>query len=133
MTEKRDIGWRLENWARYCTTQGRSYSRDGLTSTAQNCDRLRKAAQGELGGTGPQRDDVNVDNADAVRIELAMCEMKRTNLGVWLLMYWCYIEQLDPNVVCRKLSIPHRPASIFTGRFRAAQAAIEDAADNGNK
>lgn len=131
MTEKRDIGWRLENWARWCSTLGRTGpGGSGLTSTAENCERMRKAALGEIGGAGHPRDDVSTDSKDAVCIEVGMRKLKPFDR---LLLYWCYIEEARPEVICRKLSIPQKPMSEFVNRFRAAQAAIEDVVDNGNR
>ena len=42
-----------------------------------------------------------------------------------MLLYWCYIKQAQPEVVCRKMSIAHRPATVFVEQFRQAQAAVE--------
>ena len=42
-----------------------------------------------------------------------------------LLLRYCYIDQSRPEEVCRKLSIAHRPATVFVTVFRQAQAALE--------
>ena len=79
-----------------------------------------------------ERKDINArleawaaGGAGAASIEQAMpllTSAQRT------MLHACYIEQARPEVVCRRLSIPARPASEFVSRFRAAQEAIEAAA-----
>jgi hypothetical protein len=65
-----------------------------------------------------------IDAKDAARIQLAM---PRIPFPQRLLLNWCYIEQARPEIVARKCSFPVRE---FVERFRAAQEAIEDAADD---
>jgi hypothetical protein len=126
VTERKDIGLRLEAWARWCMST-RKTGADSMTGAI--CESLRKAALGNVWSGHDQRDQVDED--DAVRIERAMRVLP---VAQRLLLHWCYIEQARPEVVCRKLSIPIRPASEFVERFRAAQDAVEDAADNeGNR
>lgn len=117
MTERRDIGSRLENWARVY----RDTYRAGISPTGAFCDHLRREALGEL----PQAERRKVDEADARLIEVGMRELETKHR---LLLYWCYIRQAMPEVVCRKVSIAHRPATVFVNLFRQAQAAIEAAA-----
>ncbi len=107
-----------------------SRPRQGADSmTGAICESMRKAALGNVWSGHDQRDPV--DEADAVRIERGM---RALPVAQRLLLHWCYIEQARPEVVCRKLSIPVRPASEFVSRFREAQEAIEDAVDNeGNR
>lgn len=114
MTERRDIGSRLENWARVY----RDTYRAGISPTGAYCDQLRREALGET----PQVERRRVDDADAALLERGMRELETKHR---MLLYWCYIKQADPNVVCRRLSIAHRPATVFVGVFRAAQRAIE--------
>lgn len=125
MTERKEIGWRLENWAKWATAHS---ARGADSMTGAICESMRKAAQGELGPA--PRDDITRDDHDAVRIEIGMRKLLRFHR---LLLHWCYIEQARPEIVCRKLSIPVRPASEFVAKFHEAQAAIEDAANDGNK
>lgn len=126
MTEHKDIGLRLENWARWATANGASGA-DCMTGAI--CEGLRKAALGNVWSGHDERG--RIDDGDAVRIELGM---RKLELQQRLLLWWCYIDQARPEVVCRKLSIPRSPVSEFTSRFRAAQEAIEDAVDNeGNR
>jgi len=118
--ERRDIGLRLENWSRWATAGTRTI---GVSPTGAYCDRLRREA---LGDDPKQGDRRQVDEADALLIERAMPKLdNRTRM----LLYWCYIKQAQPEVVCRKMSIAHRPATVFVEQFRQAQAAIETLLD----
>ena len=123
--ERRDIGLRLENWSRWATAGTRTI---GVSPTGAYCDRLRREALGDEPKQGDRR---QVDEADALLIERAMPKLDtRTRM----LLYWCYIKQAQPEVVCRKMSIAHRPATVFVEQFRQAQAALEAAvSDNTNK
>lgn len=118
MTERRDIGARLENWAKVYRPERAS----GVSPTALFCDQLKREVQGE-GAGGERRKN---DEADAQRIEWAMRLISHRDRKLLTL---CYIDQREPHVVCRKLSIPHRPPAAFVAAFRAAQAAIEAAAE----
>lgn len=114
--ERRDIGLRLENWSRWATAGTRTI---GVSPTGAYCDRLRREALGDEPKQGERR---QVDEADALLIERAMPKLEtRTRM----LLYWCYIKQAQPEVVCRKMSIAHRPATVFVEQFRQAQAAVE--------
>lgn len=112
--ERRDIGARLENWARVYRP-GRTI---GVSATAAFCDQLKREALGE-GATGERR---KVDEADAHAIEQAMRHVKHRDR---LMLKLCYIEQREPHIVCRKLGIAHKPATVFVSAFRQAQAAVE--------
>lgn len=114
MTERRDIGARLENWARVY----RPSRTIGVSPTGAFCDHLKREALGEQ-PTGERR---KVDEEDAHAIECAMRHLAPRDRA---LLRLCYIDQAQPEVVCRKLSIAHRPATVFVGLFRQAQAAIE--------
>lgn len=123
MKERKDIGARLEGWARWCMARPRQGA-DSMTGAI--CESMRKAALGNVWSGHDQRD--LVDEADAVAIERAMRDLP---VQQRLLLHWCYIEQARPEVVCRKVSIPIKE---FVERFRAAQEAIEDLTDNeGNR
>ena len=116
MKDQRDIGLRLENWSRWATAGSRTI---GVSPTGAYCDRLRREALGDEPKQGDRR---TVDEGDALLIERAMAKLEtRTRM----LLYWCYIKQAQPEVVCRKMSIAHRPATVFVEQFRQAQAAIE--------
>jgi hypothetical protein len=114
LTERRDIGWRLENWARVF----RDTTRVGISPTAAYCDQLRREAEGEK----PAPERRTPDEVDAHRIERGMRELETKHR---MLLYWCYIRQAQPEVVCRKMAIAHRPATVFVNLFRQAQYAIE--------
>jgi hypothetical protein len=114
LTERRDIGSRLENWARVY----RDTYRVGISPTGAFCDQLRREAEGEKAQTERRK----VDEADAALLERGMRELETKHR---LLLYWCYMRQAMPEVVCRKVSIAHRPATVFIGVFRDAQRAIE--------
>jgi len=117
--ERRDIGSRLENWARWATLANGPVS--AASQTGAICERLRKAELGSAGGSDERR---KVDEDDALLLELGMRKLKTFDR---LLLWWCYIDQARPEVVCRKLSIPRHPATEFVRLFRTAQTAIETA------
>ena len=119
MTERRDIGSRLEIWARWATLTTGPVS--AASQTGAICERLRKAELGSAGGSDERR---KVDEDDALLLELAMRKLKTFDR---LLLWWCYIDQARPEVVCRKLSIPRHPATEFMRLFRSAQTSIESA------
>lgn len=115
--ERREIGARLENWARWATETDRDI---GSSATAKMIDRAKREAGIVEPGTNERR---AVDEADALRLELAMRHLTTQHR---MLLWWCYIRQAQPEVVCRKMSIAHRPATVFIDLFRAAQAAVEN-------
>ena len=122
--ERRDIGLRMENWSRWATAGARTI---GVSPTGAYCDRLRREALGDEPKQGDRR---QVDEADALLIERAMPKLDNRNR---MLLYWCYIKQAQPEVVCRKMSIAHRPATVFVEQFRQAQAAVQCLLDNERK
>jgi hypothetical protein len=121
VTERRDIGSRLENWARVY----RDSTRVGISPTGAYCDQLRREAEGEK--SCPERR--RLDEADAALLERGMRELETKHR---MMLYWCYIRQVQPEVVCRKLAIAHRPATVFINLFRQAQRAIEATVDTVN-
>lgn len=122
MTERKDIGTRLENWGRWCTARA---GRGADCMTGAICESMRKAALGNVWSGHDQRDPL--DDVDAVRIEQGM---RLLTVADRLLLHWCYIEQARPEVVSRKLSFAVKE---FVEKFRAAQEAIEDIVDGGNR
>ena len=114
MTERRDIGSRLENWAKVF----RDTTRVGISPTGAYCDQLRREAEGEK----PAPERRKVDEVDAALIERGMRELETKHR---MLLWWCYIKQAQPEVVCRKMAIAHRPATVFVNLFRDAQRAIQ--------
>lgn len=121
MTERKDIGARLENWARWATAKG---ARGSDCMTGAICDDMRKnSGLVREGHSGIDR----IDDSDAVKVELGM---RKLPMQQRLLLDWCYIEQARPEVVCRKVSIPMKE---FVERFMEAQEAIEEIVDSGNR
>lgn len=116
MTERRDIGARLENWGRVY----RPTRTIGVSATGAFCDQLEREANGEK----PTAERRKIDEADAQVIERAMRLLSGRDR---LLLKLCYVDQAEPHVVCRKLSIAHRPATVFVNAFRQAQATLESA------
>lgn len=117
MTERRDIGSRLENWGAWA----RERARGGISPTAAFCDRLRREAMGDLCGPGGNRR--RLDDVDAVVIEgaiLQLAEMQR------LLLKLCYVEQSPPEFVARRCRFKVRD---FVSAFRSAQRAVECVAE----
>lgn len=112
--EKRDIGLRLENWGRVY----RPTRTIGVSPTGAYCDQLEREANGEK-PTGERR---KLDELDAAALERNMRLLSHRDR---ILLKLCYIDQAQPMEVCRKLSIAHRPATVFVDRFRQAQATIE--------
>jgi len=114
--DHREIGARLENWARWATESERQI---GSSATAKMIDRAKL----EAGIVEPRTNERRaVDDTDALLIERAMRHLTTQQR---LLLWWCYIRQAQPEVVCRKMSIQHKPATVFVHLFRQAQAAVE--------
>jgi hypothetical protein len=122
--DRREIGPRLENWARWATECERDI---GSSPTARMIDRAKRAAGIIEERTGERRD---IDEHDALRLEQAMRHLTTQHR---MLLWWCYIRQAQPEVVCRKMSIAHRPATLFVDMFRQAQGAVESQLDNQGK
>lgn len=99
MTERRDIGSRLENWARLF-------------------HRHRDA--------GEQPDRRAFDELDARLLEQAMQALPTMQR---LLLWWCYIRMETPEQVARRLGIQSRPAVHFVDAFKHAQAAAQHLAE----
>lgn len=121
MTERRDIGWRLENWAKWSTANER---RPAASQTGAICDAMRKAHEGSATSGDDHR---KIDEDDAWRLERGMPQLETKHR---MLLWYCYIKMAPPEVVCRRMGIPHRPATEFVAQFRAAQGAIESIVEN---
>ena len=93
--ERRDIGARLENWARL-------HRQDNAPAMEKGERRAYDLADAQL--------------LDALMPQLVT--QART------LLWWCYVKQETAEVVCRKVGIYHRPATYFVDAFRQAQAAV---------
>jgi hypothetical protein len=68
------------------------------------------------------RSNQRVDADDAWVIEQHMQALATPHRK---LLYWCYVKRAVPEVICRKLEIPHRPIGEFVDRLKQAKAAIE--------
>lgn len=68
------------------------------------------------------RTSQRVDAADAWEIERHMRTLAAPHRE---LLTWCYVKRAVPEVICRKLAIPHRPIGDFIERLAAAKTAIE--------
>jgi len=118
--DRREIGARLENWSRWATERERDIE---SSPTARMIDRAKREAGIIEERTGERRD---IDEHDALRLEQAMRHLTTQHR---MLLWWCYIRQAQPEVVCRKMSIAHRPATLFVDMFRQAQGAVESFVD----
>lgn len=125
MTARLDISTRLENWSRWATARG---ARGADCMTGAICESLRKAALGNVWSGHTVYEDTN--ELDAMAIQRAMGQIA---LQQRLLLHWCYIEQARPEVVCRMVSLPVKPISVFVDALLAAKDAIEDATDGNNR
>lgn len=99
MTERRDIGARLENWGRLFQSPR---------------------------GAGQPQDRRVFDQADAHLLDQAMPALPNMQRS---LLWWCYVRQETPESVCRRLGIAQRPATHFIDAFRAAQTTIQAMAE----
>ncbi len=118
MTERRshDITARLDNWSRWATETER---RIEVSPTGKMIDRAKRAA-GIIEDQANERR--NVDEADAQLVERNM----RNLLPKYrIILTWHYIRGARRGVVCRKMGIDHRPASIFDDLLRKAHETIE--------
>jgi hypothetical protein len=96
--------------------------------TGAVCERMRKAALGNVWSGHDVQDQL--DDRDAWAIQTAMADI---TLQQRMILHWCYIEQARPEVVCRMVKLPVRPISIFVAAFHDAQYAIEEAVDSRNE
>lgn len=137
MTQRKDIGARLENWGK-CQRTGsgggvmharetRSPSPYGGSGyqcmTGVVCNIMKMAANGPAGGG--RRSDL--DYHDAAVIERAWV---RLPIRPKMMLRLCYVLNSSPEYICRVMKIRRRPASDFTEELRAAQAAIESVTNN---
>ncbi|WP_208281687.1 hypothetical protein [Massilia oculi] len=118
--ERRDIGLRLENWS----TWARESRGDTETTPIGRMYEITRLADSIAAGVVESSANSSraIDEADALLLERNMRHLETKQR---LILYWCYINRAQPEVVCRKVSIQHRPISIFIEQFRQAQAAIE--------
>lgn len=118
-----DIHTRLENWARWATARGR---RGADSMTGAVCERMRKAALGNVWSGHEVRDEMDGNDAWAIQRAMGCVTLQQR-----MLLHWRYIMQARPEVICRMAKIMPRPITIFEDALRSAQTAIEQAVDNG--
>lgn len=116
MTEPRDIGDRLTNWAEWCLGVT---SRGPACMTGAICEKLRKEAEGSQWDGVERR---HVDEADAVLIGRAIV---RIHMDFRRLLGLHYIDKARPGYIAAMLRFHPRE---YEGRLAAAQKAIETAA-----
>ena len=107
---------RLHNWARW--SRG-GPAKASISNTGFICDRMRTAAQGEIGtllGTG---DRLDADDADLLERAWKRLLPKHREL-----LRWHYIRHARPEMICRRLGIKPRPTSIFDLEMARAEAEI---------
>lgn len=84
------------------------------------CDRLRKAALGNVWSgmnTLPEVDDTDADLVErAWRVQLPKHKA---------LLRWTYVRNASPDFICRRLQMPARPRSVFLLELARAETAIE--------
>lgn len=124
MTQRKDIGARLEAWARWATRSSRGGS-DCMTGAI--CESMRRAELGDVWSGHHVRDDIDDDTADAVCIQRGMVQLSVQHRFV---LHWRYIERARREVICRMCNIPVKPISEFERIFVDAQCAIEEIVDS---
>lgn len=115
MTERRDIGDRLNNWAEWCLGVT---SRGPACMTGAICESMRKAVEGSQWDGVERR---HVDEADAVLIGRSIV---RIHIDFRRLLGLHYIEKARPGYIAAILRF--HPGE-YEGRLAAAQRAIENA------
>ena len=116
MTEQ-PVRARLENWARWANARNR---RRNDTMTGVICDNLRRAALGNVWGGAEVRDPFDED--DARHVEAAWRALREPHKSM---LWHCYIDNARPEVVCRKMRLPVRPATVFASWLEKAVAEVE--------
>jgi hypothetical protein len=114
LTSTRD---RLDNWA--CWSRGGARRGGGECMTGIVCDSMRRAALGDVWtehGAGRQ-----IDNADAALVERAWKTLAPKQKE---LLRWYHIRNAAPGMICRRLGIAARPASVFDIELARAEEAI---------
>lgn len=109
---------RISNWARWARGGAPVASSKNLTGTGNVCDRMRAAAEGAL--CIPSSGD-RLDSEDAARVEQAW---KRLLPKHRELLRWHYIQNANPQLICRRLGIKPRPTSIFDIELARSEAEL---------
>lgn len=120
---KASITERLESWARWRFAEHGGHAA-GISRTGQICEAMRRNS-----GTIQRRATglaSAMDEADAMLIDRKIGALPDKML---LLLWWHYVKRAAPGIICRKVGIPHRPASAFTTLLAAAHAEISSILD----
>lgn len=114
--DRRSIRDRIGNWAAWSRGGTR---RGSECMTRVVCDSLRRAALGDVwsGHGGGQQ----VDAADAELVERAWKSLAPKHKE---LLRWHHIRNAAPGMICRRLGIVARPASIFAIELARAEEAL---------
>jgi hypothetical protein len=117
---KVSIRERLENWARWAGAGSGRQEGQSMTMTGIVCDRLRKAALGNVwSGVEPRS---VLDDTDARQVEQAWCRLEPRSRE---LLRWWYVRRARPEFICRRLRIKPFPRSVFDLELKRAEIAIE--------
>jgi hypothetical protein len=113
---RQSIRDRLSNW--FAWSRG-GHRRGMECMTGVVCDSLRRAA---LGDVWPGSGNVQqLDAADAALVERAWKTLAPTQKE---LLRWHHIRNAAPGMICRRLGIAARPASIFAIELARAEEAL---------
>jgi hypothetical protein len=134
------IATRLDNWglcqrgkgggvmAARETRRASPYGGQGYQCmTLVACNALRNRALGPAPGKTAQS---KLDFKDAERIQDAW---RRLSIKHQLLLKDLYVLDKSVNTICRQLNIKHTPGFHWNRELAAAQDAIEDIVDSGNR
>jgi hypothetical protein len=114
--DRRSTRDRIGNWAAWSRGGAR---RGGECMTGVVCDSMRRAALGDVwSGHGG---GLQVDAADAQLVERAWKSLAPKHKE---LLRWHHIRNAAPGMICRRLGIAVRPASIFAVELARAEEAI---------
>jgi hypothetical protein len=109
---------RLENWGRANRGAG---PRDASSMTGIVCDRLRRAALGNVWSgvnVHPEVEETDADRVNAAWLRMLDVKQKR-------LLMWYFVRRSNPDFICRRIGIKRWPASVFDVELRKAEQAIE--------
>lgn len=114
--DRKSIRDRIATWVAWSRGSTR---RGGECMTGVVCDSLRRAALGDVWtghGAGQKS-----DTADAALVERAWKSLAPKQKE---LLRWHHIRNAAPGMICRRLGIAARPASIFAIELARAEEAL---------
>lgn len=134
---------RLENWGKYQrggnragaggmhakeTRSASPYGGQGYKCmTGVICNILAASATGPAGWQRGGAPMTSVEIADAKLVTLAYITLKERAKDI---LRWCYVQNAQPAVICRKLGIQAWPASVFKRELEMAEANIAKVLDS---